>query len=401
MSAGAGDYRRIAGAAVALGAVPLLVTGSSSLERTLAGLVVFALLAVALNLAFGHTDQLFLFVGGLAGVGAYTTALSARALGVSAWLTLPLAALVAGALAGLVSWVAARRRFTAVLVAVLTLNLQLAATELFVGARGLTGGSTGFPFEGLGLEAAGDALGVSGTIVLYYLLIGLLVAALVGYVRLVASRHGLAFAAIRADETAARAVGIDVVRYRTAAGALIGVTGVGYVGLEAYVSPGLFGFLRVDVVVLIALVIGGLRSTLGPVVGAVVVVGLEELLRLLVTGSDSVAFGALLIVAFLYFRRGIVPAVDDALARRRGGGGDDGDGDGDGDGDAGGRPTRGTPRGRGRPRAAPPRSPRRRPGRSPGGTPGRPAPGPPRRAVRPGGRRCPGSPARRRRTAGG
>jgi branched-chain amino acid transport system permease protein len=328
----AADDRRIAGVAVVLGAVPLVVTGSSSLERTLAGLVVFALLAVALNLAFGHTDQLFLFVGGLAGVGAYTTALSARALGVSAWLTLPLAALVAGALAGLVSWVAARRRFTAVLVAVLTLNLQLAATELFVGARGLTGGSTGFPFEGLGLEAAGDAVGISGTLLLYYLLVGLLVAALVGYVRLVESRHGLAFAAIRADETAARAVGIDVVRYRTAAGALagalVGVTGVGYVGLEAYVSPGLFGFLRVDVVVLIALVIGGLRSTLGPVVGAVVVVALEELLRLVLAGPDSVAFGALLIVAFLYFRRGIVPAVDDALARRRGEkeGGEGGDG---------------------------------------------------------------------------
>jgi branched-chain amino acid transport system permease protein len=84
----------------------------------------------------------------------------------------------------------------------------------------------------------------------------------------------------------------------------------------------------VDVVVLIALVIGGLRSTLGPVVGAVVVVALEELLRLVLAGPDSVAFGALLIVAFLYFRRGIVPAVDDALARRRGEkeGGEGGDG---------------------------------------------------------------------------
>ncbi len=315
-------YRRVALATGALAAVPLLVTGSSSFERTIVGLVVFALFATGINIAFGGTDQLFLFAGALAGVGAYTTSLSAAALGVSAWLTLPLAALVAGTTAGLVSWVAARRKFTAVLVAILTLNLQLALTELFVGASELTGGSTGYPFEGLGLEAAGSALGVSRIIVLYYLLVALLGLALAGYVRLLNSRHGLAFAAIRADETAARAAGIDVVRYRTAAGALagalIGVVGVGYVGLESYVAPSLFAFLRVDVVVLVVLIVGGLRSTLGPVVGAVVVVGLEELLRLLVTGYDTVVFGALLVVVFLYFRQGIVPAAEAALARWRG-----------------------------------------------------------------------------------
>jgi len=315
------SYRRVGVATGALAAVPLLVTGSSSFERTLAGLVVFALLATALNVAFGATDQLFLFTGALAGVGAYTASLSAAALGVSAWLTLPLAALVAGATAGLVSWVAARREFTAVLVAILTLNLQLALTELFVGASGLTGGSTGYPFEALGLAAAGDALGVSGTLVLYYLLVALLGLSLAGYVRLLDSRHGLAFAAIRADETAARAAGIDVVRYRTAAGALagalVGVVGVGYIGLESYVAPSLFAFLRVDVLVLVVLVLGGLRSTLGPVVGAVVVVTLEELLRLLITGYDTVVFGALLIVVFLYFRQGIVPAAEAALARWR------------------------------------------------------------------------------------
>lgn len=320
------SYRRVGLATAALAAVPLLVSGGSSFQRTLTGVVVFALLATALNVTFGATDQLFLFTGALAGLGAYTASLSAAALGVSAWLTLPLAALVASATAGLVSWVAARREFTAVLVAILTLNLQLALTELFVGASGVTGGSTGYPFEGLGLAAAGDAVGVSGTLVLYYLLVALLGLSLAGYVRLLDSRHGLAFAAIRADETAARAAGIDVVRYRTAAGALagalVGVVGVGYVGLESYVTPSLFTFLRVDVLVLVVLIVGGLRSTLGPVVGAVVVVSLEELLRLLVTGYDTVVFGALLIVVFLYFRQGIVPAAEAALARWRNASGD-------------------------------------------------------------------------------
>lgn len=60
-------YRRVALATGALAAVPLLVTGSSSFERTLTGVVVFALLATALNVAFGGTDQLFLFTGGSRG----------------------------------------------------------------------------------------------------------------------------------------------------------------------------------------------------------------------------------------------------------------------------------------------------------------------------------------------
>ena len=66
----------LVGAVFAL--APLPVLGSSYYESVLAHLVLVALLAVALNIVFGHTDQLVLFVGGLAGVGAYTTALLVR-----------------------------------------------------------------------------------------------------------------------------------------------------------------------------------------------------------------------------------------------------------------------------------------------------------------------------------
>lgn len=297
-----------------LGVLPFVPAGTWM--RTLDLMLLFALLAVALNVVFGHTDQLFLFVGGLAGVGAYTAALGADALGVSAWLTLPLAVGLCGAIGALVSWVSARRRFTVILIAILTLTLQLAITEFFVGARSVTGGSTGFAFAGLGLDAVGDLVGVSRNVVLYYLLLAVLAGVLAFYVRLVDSRYGLAFAAIREDEVAAEAVGIDVVRYKTVAGflaaALVGVVGVMFAQYNQYVSPSTFTFLEVDVVVLIMLIIGGLRTTFGPVVGAAVVTVIDEVLVEVLGAATqwrTAIFGALLVVLFLYFRSGVVPVA--------------------------------------------------------------------------------------------
>jgi len=315
------EYRRIGAVAALLALVPFALGVSNYAMRIAVLVLVFSLLAVALNVVFGHTDQLFLFVGGLAGVGAYTTALTAAALAVPAWLTLPLGVALCGAIAGFVSWIAAKRNFTVILISILTLNLQLAFVEFFVGARSITRGSTGFPFDGLLLRDVADTLGIGRLVVLYWLLVALLTLSLAGYVRLIDSKYGVAFDAIREDETAAESIGVDVIRYKTIAGtlagALIGLTGVTYVSLEGYVTPSLFTFLQVDVLVLIMLIVGGLRTTLGPVVGATVIVLLRELLSRS-TEYRTAVFGALLIVLFLYFRSGIVPAVADTAGRFRG-----------------------------------------------------------------------------------
>ncbi|MDS0295512.1 branched-chain amino acid ABC transporter permease [Halogeometricum luteum] len=333
------EARNVAVVAALFAVAPLAVLGSSYYESVLAHLLLIALFAVALNIVFGHTDQLFLFVGGLAGVGAYGTALLADALSVSAWVTLPVAALVCGLIGLLVSYVSAKRKFTVVLISILTLNLQLVFSEVFVGARDLTGGSTGFPYEYFELGVVAEAIGVEEKLVLYYLVLLLLVATLGVYLRLVHSKYGVAFDAIREDEIAAESIGIDVVRYKTIAGFvaafLIGLTGAFFARESGYILPGGFTFLAVDVVVLIVLVVGGLRTTLGPIVGAVIVVGIEEFLSSAqsLQSWQSAIFGALLIVLFLYFRRGVVRSVRDALddaglTGDREGGGTDAEADG-------------------------------------------------------------------------
>lgn len=301
-----------------LALVPLLMfdEGSTWISHMIILMLVFALLAMALNIVFGHTDQLFLFIGALTGIGAYTTALSADALGISPWVTLLLGAVLTGLIGALVCYVAAKRRFTIILIAILTLALQFAIVEFFVGARDITGGSTGFVFSGLGLESVQDALGLHEHVVLYYLFFVLLAATLVFYEWMRGSKYGIAFDAIRQDEVAAESVGINVVRYKSIAGFvsafIIGLVGPLYVQLEGIVLPGLFQFQSIDVLVLIILVIGGTRTLFGPLAGAVLVIyindGLQEF-----GAWRTVLFGGLLIVLFLYFRQGIVPYARDDL----------------------------------------------------------------------------------------
>ena len=319
-TSGTGELRTVALSVAALALLPAVFDMSSTYYAGLLHrLLLFATLAVALNIVFGHTDQLFLFLGGLAGVGAYTTVLLADSLGVEPWLVFPLSGIAAGAMGLVVSYVAARRRMTVIVIAILTLSIQLALHEIFVGARDITGGSTGVSFDGFALPPV-DLLGVSPAVATYYTILAFLAGVLLLYWRLRNSRYGLAFRAIRQDEVASEAAGVDVIRYKVVAGvlaaAIIGLTGALYAHAEGYVFPSLFTFKAVDVIVLIMLVLGGIRTITGPLLGAALVVALNELLQGVGQWRTAV-LGALLIVLFLFFREGMVPQARDALAHER------------------------------------------------------------------------------------
>ena len=307
------ELRNVAVVAAVLAVAPLPVLGSSYYEGVLAHMVIVGMFAVALNIVFGQTDQLFLFMGGLAGVGGYGTALLTNWTGINPWVTLFVAATVAGLIGALVSWISARRNFTVVLISILTLNLQLVFVEFYSGARNITGGSTGFPFRYLSFSGIADSIGVSSDVVLYYVALVVLVLLLLLYVLLVHSKFGVAFHAIREDELAAASIGVDVVRYKVVAGTVaafaFGFVGALYAQEAGYILPSAFSFLVVDVLILIVLIVGGLRTTLGPVVGAVIVVAIEQVLATYLTEWRTAVFGALLIFLFLYFRSGVVPFV--------------------------------------------------------------------------------------------
>jgi branched-chain amino acid transport system permease protein len=313
---GTGELKTVAAILAFLAVLPFAFDMTVTyLANLLIRFLVFASFAIALNIVFGHTNQLFLFVGALAGMGAYSTAILSETAGVSPWLFYPAAGIVAGIIGLLVSYVAARRRMTVIVIAILTLSIQLALSEIFVGARDLTGGSTGKSFSDLELPMVVDALGVSPRLVTYYLLFVFLSVVLVGYWRMRNSKYGLAFKAIRQDEVASEAAGINVIRYKVVAGVIaatvIGLVGPLYAQSEGYLLPTMFSFQSVDVIVLIMLVLGGMRTIVGPFLGAGVIIVINELLQDAGQWRTAV-LGGLLIVLFVYFREGIVPKAQAA-----------------------------------------------------------------------------------------
>jgi branched-chain amino acid transport system permease protein len=312
------DRWRAVLAITVLAVLPLVIIqdGSTFQQQLFINVVVFAIIAVGLNIVFGHTDQLFLFVGALTGVSTYMTILLADAFGVSPWLTIPIGVIAVAGIGMFVSYLAARLQMSIIVIAILTLSLQLAMEEFFQGARSITGGTTGFAFEGLELSAVETGLGMIPFVTIpdgfgnYYVLLAILAGSLVLYSQMMGSKYGLAFDAIRQDEVAAESVGIDIIRYKIiAAGtgaALIGLVGPLYANAEGWVTPSLFTFQQIDVLVLIMLVLGGLRTMLGPVVGAGVIIFLNKDLQSLFGQWRTAIYGLLLIFLFLYFRDGVV-----------------------------------------------------------------------------------------------
>ncbi len=310
-----GLFGPIVAVAVALAPAPLWLGDSRLMMGLAVDALLFAAFAIAFNMIFGSTNQLFLCIGALAGVGGYATGILTD----SAGLPLPLGVLVSTALAGLLgglfSWVAVRRSLDVIFTGIVTLTFSLSFHNLVLGQRGLTGGETGL------LVSTGRDTFLSGRVAAYYLYVALVAAYLLVFRLLQRSHIGWAFRAIRDDETAAELAGVNVARYRIYAGligsSMLGLAGALYAHHKGFISPSTFDFGHVDVRVLVMLAFGGLGTLLGPVIGAVVFAFLDE--WMIGFGQlREVVYGALIIVLFLGFRRGFVPAIADLVKARIG-----------------------------------------------------------------------------------
>ncbi|MEO6651982.1 MAG: branched-chain amino acid ABC transporter permease [Ilumatobacteraceae bacterium] len=309
-------YLPIAVAAALAALVPIRYDDSRSMMGVVTVGVLFACYAVAFNIIFGSTGQLFLCSGALAGIGGYGSAILADR---SGWPIVPaliLSAVVSATVAAVLSWVAVRRALDTIFIGIVTIAFALSFENLILGKGDWTGGESG-----LRVSAGSDSW-FNGQVWPYYLFLGLLVVYLVIYRALQRSRIGWAFRALRDDGLAAELSGVDVARYRILAGFLgggmLGLAGGMYVLTESRVSPSTFEFGNVDVSVLVMLAFGGIGSLLGPVVGAAAFTWLDQVLEALgYAQAREVIYGIVVISLFLGFRRGIVPAVVDMFARRR------------------------------------------------------------------------------------
>jgi ABC-type branched-subunit amino acid transport system permease subunit len=300
-----------------LALVPWRYHDSGSLMTVVTEGMVLAAYAVAFNIIFGSTGQLFLCVGALAGMGGFASAILADQVGLPLVVSIALAALGAALVGGLLSWVSVKRALDTIFIGIVTLAFSLSFENFVLGRRDLTGGETG-----IFVEAGSDSF-LHERVPPYYLFLALVAVYLVIYRVLQRSRTGWAFRALRDDQLAAELSGVDVAHYRV----LAGILGSGMLGLagalhahsgRGFIGPTTFGFGDVDVKVLVMLAFGGIGTLLGPIVGAVSITWLDEVL-VEYAQLRLVLYGLVIIAMFLRFSRGVVPVAID-LAQRLGGG---------------------------------------------------------------------------------
>jgi branched-chain amino acid transport system permease protein len=297
----------IVATAAILAVLPPAWFGDSPYTTSLAvQALVFASYGVGFNLIFGSTNQLFLCVGALAGIGGYTAAIVADRASLPMVAAIAVGTASAAITGGLLSWIAVRRSLGVIFTGIVTLVFSLAFANVLLGQRDLTGSETGLLVAASPPELGDDRVGG------YYLFAGLLVAFLAVFRVLQLSHVGWAFRALRDDEVAAELAGVDVTRYRiyaaTVGSAMIGLTGALYAYSAGFISPATYAFERVDVRVLVLVAFGGLGTLLGPVVGAGVFAVLDERLSASLELRE-VLYGVFVIAIFLGFRRGVVHAV--------------------------------------------------------------------------------------------
>lgn len=309
-------YLPILIAAVLIALVPLRYHDSRSMMTVILGGVVFACYAVAFNIIFGSTGQLFLCSGALAGIGGYGSAILSDRAGVPMLVSMLIALSLSSLVAALLSWISVRRQLDTIFIGIVTIAFALSYQNLILGLREWTNGETGIRVQ------AGRELWISNQLPPYYLFLALLVIYLAIFRGLQRSRVGWAFRSLRDDGLAAELSGVNVARYRIFAGAvggaMLGMAGALWAHTRLFVGPTTFDFGDVDVRVLVMLTFGGLGSLLGPVVGAAVFTWLDELLEALhIAQYRLMIYGAVVIVLFLFFRRGFVPTVTDAFRKRK------------------------------------------------------------------------------------
>lgn len=266
--------------------------------------MIFVILAASLNLITGSAGLLSLGHGAFFGVGAYAAALLSTKLGWPFWLTLPAAGAIAAAVGALVA--IPTMRLTSIYFAVATLGIGEMIYVTLLNWVGVTRGPMGIrSIPGI------SVFGQDGMVVAMVVVAAVMLGTLWVVHRLTHSYYGNSLRALREDDACADAMGIDVGRLKLQsfgmACCMAGVAGGLFAHTTGYISPESFKFGE-SILILSMIVVGGLGSVYGSIIGAVLLSVLPELLRDL--GSyRMIAVGVVLFVSILFLPKGLVGEV--------------------------------------------------------------------------------------------
>ncbi len=272
------------------------------------------LLALGLNMLMGYAGQVSLGHAAFYGIGAYTTAILSGTHGISPWLSLVCA--VGGAV--FIAFVVGlpTLRLSGYYLGMGTLGFGMIVNILFREWQDVTGGASGF--VGIPVLEVGSLSFMSGQNY-FFLVWGVVLAAILVCRRILASRMGRALRSIHDGEKAALAVGVNthylklqIFMFSAALGAVAGFL---YAHFVLFISPESFGFM-VSVKMVTMVVIGGMASVWGALLGASLLTLLPEVLHGFAE-YEMIVFGLILMLVMIFMPQGLTRGFLDMYARAR------------------------------------------------------------------------------------
>lgn len=307
-------------AAAVLVTLPFVVP--STWQNLLITTFYFAFLGQAWNILGGYAGQISLGHAAFFAIGAYTSVVLHTSLGLTPWLGMFVGAALAAALSQVIGFLGFRFGLRGFYFILLTLAfaeiLRLVALHLSIlgGYTGLFINFTPNPWQ----------FQFKGKIAYYFLALAFLLAASLVAWAVERSKMGAYLVAIREDEDAAEALGVDTFRYRMRAyalsAALTALGGTFYAYYQFYLQPNTVLNVNHSVDIMIRPIVGGSGTILGPVLGSLLLELLGEFSRTYfaagTAGLTVTIYGLLLIVVVLFLPRGVYPSLRERLLALRG-----------------------------------------------------------------------------------
>lgn len=326
------DYLILAGIGVVLAIIPALV---SQFQLSLAILILYwAFLGTAWNIMGGYAGQFSFGHAAFFGLGAYTSTILNVDYGITPWIGMLAGALVAASFGAFMGFLTFRfgikGHFFALATFAFAEMLRLIASDLdFIKA------SIGIHLPLVGGDSW-PAMQFEQSPVNYYIVIaGFFIVGTLISIWISRNKLGFYLQAVREDEDAAAALGVNTLRYKIIAVAIsAGMTAIGgsfFVQYFLFIDPLLAFGVAISIEILLRPIVGGSGTVWGPLVGALMLTPLEEVTRAFVrtppeflnfiagrSGVDVMLFGLILIIVVIYMPDGIVGTVPRLWQRLRG-----------------------------------------------------------------------------------
>ena len=281
---------------------PLLVDNPYLISVVITAYVT-AIAVYGLDVMLGYTGELSLAQGGFFGIGGYSAGILMATYEVSFWIALPAAVVMTAALGYVIGLAALRTRGD--YFAIFTLAVGVMIVIIIERWEGVTGGTDGL--IGIPPPSSIGPLRFDSLTAQYYLVLFFLVLTIYVVWSLVNSLVGRTFVAVRNSEELARAVGIDAGKTHqlsfVISAALAGLGGALYAVFLGYIGPAMGG-VQMTFMMLVYLMIGGVASLAGPLVGTLLVTGLMQFLQAFAE-YQMMALGPILVVVIIFFPKGL------------------------------------------------------------------------------------------------